>query len=45
MKAGAHRILTKPFESRELIDAVAQVIASDRNTGADAGTPGNISRR
>jgi CheY-like chemotaxis protein len=28
-KAGAHCILTKPFESRELIDAVAQVIASD----------------
>jgi CheY-like chemotaxis protein len=28
-KAGAHCILTKPFESRELIEAVAQVIASD----------------
>jgi CheY-like chemotaxis protein len=29
-KAGAHSILTKPFESQELIDAVAQVIASGR---------------
>ena len=31
-KAGAHCILTKPFESRELIDAVTQVISS----GGDA---------
>ena len=30
-KAGAHYILTKPFESRELIDAVARVIAESRN--------------
>ena len=29
-KAGAHYILTKPFESRELIDAVAQVLAAGR---------------
>jgi CheY-like chemotaxis protein len=29
-KAGAHCILTKPFESRELTDAVAQVISSGR---------------
>jgi DNA-binding NtrC family response regulator len=27
-KFGAHSILTKPFESKELIDAVTQVIAS-----------------
>jgi CheY-like chemotaxis protein len=29
---GAHSILTKPFESRELIDAVAQIIAAARDT-------------
>jgi CheY-like chemotaxis protein len=33
-KAGAHFILTKPFESRELIDAVTQVVSSGRD---DAG--------
>jgi CheY-like chemotaxis protein len=30
-QAGAHSILTKPFESRELIDAVAQIIAPGRD--------------
>ena len=30
-KAGAHSILTKPFTSQELIDAVALVIASGRD--------------
>jgi len=35
-KAGAHIILTKPFESRELIDAVTQVIG-----GASATASGN----
>ena len=28
-RAGAHCILTKPFESRELIDAVEQVMGAD----------------
>ncbi|HWJ35183.1 MAG TPA: response regulator [Steroidobacteraceae bacterium] len=28
-KAGAHRILTKPFDSRELIQAVRQVTGAD----------------
>ena len=35
-KAGAHFILTKPFDSQELTDAVTQVIR-----GASATTPGN----
>jgi DNA-binding NtrC family response regulator len=30
-KAGAHCILTKPFESRELVDAVARVISAGHN--------------
>jgi DNA-binding NtrC family response regulator len=33
-KAGAHVILTKPFESRELIDAVARVISAVPCNGA-----------
>jgi CheY-like chemotaxis protein len=33
-KAGAHSILTKPFESQELIDAVTRVIASGREPAA-----------
>ena len=34
-KAGAHSILTKPFESKQLIDAVTQVISAGHGTGGE----------